>query len=341
MIEHSGILCKKGLSIPQFCVLEVLEKCLLKCKMCGNWKCGDNPEELNIEEWKRFLTGLNDKFGNKIELNFTGGEPLMKNGILKLVSFAVRLGFKAIMVSNGYLIDEDKARQIAESGLHYLGLSLDSLSEDTHDFVRGMPGTYNRLMQAVEYLDRFKKNNLCVGIQTIIMKNNLKEILALTDWVQQDKRLESIYFQAIVQPNFSSLVQDWFTDNEWYKHGEFNFLWPEDTKEVHFVLDELIRLKKKDFKIANPFSQLEAFKAYFSDPQEFNQKVRCNKGKRIFSISPTGDMHLCHMYEKLGNIRDTGLDLKKMWHSELANETRSKMNHCSKYCGPLVNCYFE
>jgi MoaA/NifB/PqqE/SkfB family radical SAM enzyme len=341
MIEQSGILNEKEIFIPQFCVLEVLEKCLLKCKMCGNWKCGDNPNELNIDEWKRFITGLHDKFGSKVELNFTGGEPLMKEGILELVSFAAQLGFKVIMVSNGYLIDEDKARRIADSGLNYLGISLDSLSEDIHDFMRGVPGTHNRAMKAIDYLDKFKKDDLCVGIQTIIMKKNLEEIVALVKWVQQDKRLGSVYFQAIVQPNFSSSNEEWFTDNEWYKRSEFNFLWPEDTKEVCSVIDELIGFKKEGFKIANPLGQLEAFKVYFSDPQQFNKKVRCNKGRHIFSVSPTGEIYLCHLYGSLGNVKNDDINMREIWHSREADDIRSKMNNCSKYCGPLVNCYYE
>lgn len=341
MIEHSGTLNGKEALAPQFCVLEVLEKCLLRCKMCGNWKRGDNPDELSIEEWERFITALYDKFGNKVELNFTGGEPLMKKGFLELVSFAARLGFKVIMVSNGYLIDEEMAHQIAESGLKYLGISLDSLSMNTHDFIRGVSGTYSRAIKAIEYLDKFRKDGFSVGLQTIIMEKNLKEITTLANWVQQDKRLESIYFQAIVQPNFSSLSEEWFTDNEWYKRGEFNFLWPEDIKEVHSVVDELIIFKKDGFKIANPIGQLEAFKVYFSEPQEFNKRVRCNKGRYIFNVSPAGDIHLCHLYGTLGNIRDADIDLKKIWYSKWANETRSKMNGCSKYCGPLVNCYYE
>ncbi len=332
---------EKKLSAPQFCVLEVLESCTLRCKMCGNWKCERTPNELSIKEWERFITCLGDQIGTNMELNVTGGEPLLKKGVLDMISFISRKGFKAIMVSNGYLINESMAKQIADTGLSYLGVSLDSLKKETHDFIRGVEGAYGQVMKAIDYLCKFKKEDLIIGIQTIIMKKNLEEIVELINWVQQDSRLGSIYFQAIVQPNFSSSGEGWFTDNEWHKRNEFNFLWPDDTKKVHAVIDELIRFKKCGFKIANPIGQLEAFKVYFSDPQEFNKNVKCNKGRCIFSVSPTGDITLCHSYGILGNVRNADIDLREIWFSEQANEMRNKMNNCSKYCGPLVNCYFE
>jgi MoaA/NifB/PqqE/SkfB family radical SAM enzyme len=342
MSEHSSILngVKEVLS-PQFCVLEILEKCMLRCKMCGNWKCGDNPYELDIDEWKKFIIDMRDKIGTKVELNFTGGEPLMKKGIMDLVSFAAGLGFKVIMVTNAYLIDEDMARLIAFSGLSDLAISLDSLKEETHDFIRGKSGTYSRVMKAIDYLARFKKDNLWLGLQTIIMKKNLDDIIELAQWVQQDSRLGDIYFQAIVQPNFASGGSEWFNDNQWYKRSDFSFLWPDDTPKVLAVIDELIRFKKEGYKISNPCGQLEAFKVYFSQPEEFNQRIRCRKGNHIFSVSPRGDIHLCHIYGSLGNVKNSDINMREIWNSQMAIQTRQKMNSCSQYCGPLVNCYFE
>lgn len=332
---------KKEPLAPKFCVLEILEACILKCKMCGNWKRKEYPSELTIEEWKKFILCLRNQIGTEMELNIAGGEPLYKKGILDLVSFSTQQGFKVIMVSNAYLIDEIVAKEIAKSGLSYLGISLDSLNEETHDLMRGVKGVYSRAMKAIDYLAKFKTNNLSIGLQTIIMKGNLDEIVEIVRWAEQDDRLGSIYFQAIVQPNFSSSETEWLTDNEWYNRSEFRFLWPDDINKVYSVIDELIRFKKEGFKIANPLGQLESFKRYFEDPRSFSKSMRCNKGNYILIITYSGDIYLCHKYELLGNIRNVNLNMEEIWRSELANGMRKRMNNCQKYCGPLVNCYYE
>ncbi len=331
----------KDLLNPQVCVLEVLEKCMLRCKMCGNWKCKGTPDELSIDEWKNFIVRLREQLGTQIEINITGGEPLLKEGVLDLIRFTARQGFKVIMVSNAYLIDETLAREIAGSGLNCLGISLDSLDEKTHDYIRGVEGVYKKVFRAIDYLDKFRVDGFSLSLQTIIMKHNLAEIIELAEWGERDRRIGNMYFQAIVQPNFSSSDDGWFTDNKWYLRDEFKGLWPDNTEEVNAVIDGLIELKKRGFKIANPLGQLEAFKLYFQDPQGFNRKVKCRKGKHIFSVSPLGDINLCHIYGRVGNLRAEGVNLRDLWYSREANEIRRKMESCQKYCGPLVNCYFE
>ena len=51
-----------------------------------------------------------------------------------------------------YLIDEDMAKRIADSGLNVLAISLESLNPKTHNYLRGKDDVFSRAMKAIEYL---------------------------------------------------------------------------------------------------------------------------------------------------------------------------------------------
>jgi len=52
---------------------------------------------------------------------------LLFKGLLELVKFSIDKGFSANIASNGWLIDEEMAKRIGDSGLTEINLSLDSL----------------------------------------------------------------------------------------------------------------------------------------------------------------------------------------------------------------------
>ena len=125
---------------PDFCVIEVSHRCMFKCKMCNYWMSKQDPDELKPYHLYKFISSLKEFVGMPFEMNISGGEPLMKEGMLDLVGFIADQGFRFSMVTNGYLIDKSTAKRIADSGLSFLAISLDSLDENSHDFLRGKKG---------------------------------------------------------------------------------------------------------------------------------------------------------------------------------------------------------
>lgn len=318
---------------PVFCCIEISSRCFLRCKMCFAWKRADvnTRKEPTLNEWHNFIYLLADLSNNSLEINFSGAEPLFDGRNLALISVCVSKGIATSMNTNGFLIDKDMACKIAGSGLDSITISLDSINKNTHDFLRGVEGSYDKIMQGIDYLDSYCAN-LTIGIQTIILENNLDEIIGLTEWVNDRKRIDHICFQAIAQPFYTPF------DNVWYKKSEYNTLWPKDIKRVHAVIDELIRLKKAGFKISNPISQLEVFKAYFERPNNFIKKTTCNVDFYM-TINQFGDVRTCGRMQTIGNIKK---DLPKdIWYSKEANQMREEIKNCNSNCHILINCGYE
>lgn len=324
---------EKLIRTPAFCSLEVLYSCILKCKMCHMWKNPRIINELSIEDWKEFIIALKRFTDLKTSLNITGGEPLLKENIIELVRFIVQEGFTSVsMTTNGFLINKDMARDIADAGLDMISISLDSIAEDIHDYLRGVKGVYRKVMDALEYFGEYPGRLKKLGIQTIIMGPNLDGILDLVKWA--DKKKISIYFMAIVQPLCAPL------QNNWNMESEYSFLWPKDMTKLYSIIDELTRIKERGVDIGNSTAQLRAFKTYFRDPNEFVKKQKqCRMGDGMLKVGPTGDVSLCDEKGSIGNIRNN--EIQDIWFSEKAEYVRETIKSCKTNCPQMINCYFE
>lgn len=316
----------------QYIDLAITANCILQCKMCHIWKNGKFAEELTLNEWKRFISSLANIPGITRQIDFSGGEPLMKDGLLDLVFFCSAQGFKVSMATNAYLIDEAAAKRIAESGLERINISLDSLDENVHDYLRGVKGTYKRLMAAIAYLEKY-----CGGIDiafcAVISGKNLKGLANLVNWVQKNEKFIGINLQAIQQPFNTSL------DSEWFKKSNYAELWPKDVEEVCHVLDDLVELKKNKGRLFNSISQLQMFKEYFASPLNFIKQLKCNVGQNAFQVNHLGHVKVCYFEEPIGNIRDDSIS--RIFAGEKAQRLRAKMSNCKDNCHFIVNCRYD
>lgn len=275
----------------------VLTDCFFKCKMCEMWKAKDEPDGISTAQWEDFIVSLEDMLGHQRELVFSGGEPLLKKNIFELIKFGSQRGFKTLMPSNGYLIDESTARRIADAGLKEIFISLDSLNPKTHDFLRGMEGAHARVMRAFDNLHKYCPG-LKIGIICVISGVNYREVIDLVQWVKDAQLVSGVYFQAIAKPFFVHLEDNWHMDTS------YEFLWPKDTVEIHSVLDRLIQLKKEGYPIHNYPLQLGIFKTYFKDPTKRARKAACYLGDYVININPGGDISLCCFMPPIGNIKN-------------------------------------
>jgi len=304
---------------------------MFKCKMCNYWMSKEDPDELEPYHLHKFISSLKEFVGMPFEMNISGGEPLMKEGMLDLVEFIADQGFRFSLVTNGYLIDKATAKRIADSGLSFLAISLDSLDENIHDFLRGKKGACCKVIEVLKIFDIQKGKLKNITLQTIIMGQNLDSILDLVKWAKDKQFSHSL--MAVTRPNMVPV------DPEWYKKDEFNFLWPKDTRKVLNILEELIKLKKSGCRIDNPIGQLEKFKLYFSDPERFVRDTPCSLGDGIIHISPKGDVYLCCEMESAGNVKED--DISKIWASQKAENIRKKIRLCKRNCAGMINCYRE
>lgn len=133
--------------------------------------------ELNTDEARQLIKDIK-KAGFKIMI-FSGGEPLMRPDIYELISFASSQGLRAVLGSNGTLIDSEAAQKLKAAGIMAAGISLDSLDENKHDSFRGLPQASEMTLEGIRNL---RAAGIPYQIHTTVMEWNSEELEAITDF---------------------------------------------------------------------------------------------------------------------------------------------------------------
>ncbi|WP_347019911.1 GTP 3',8-cyclase MoaA [Acinetobacter calcoaceticus] len=161
--------------------ISVTDRCNFKCVYC----MPEHPEWLN----KQDLLGFEALFQfchfmvqHGVEsIRITGGEPLMRQGIVHFVrelQALKALGLKRIsMTTNGHYLAK-YARQLKDAGLDDLNISLDSL-----DAIQFKELTKKKLEPVLEGIQAVKDVGLPFKINCVLMKNkNDDQILPMVQW---------------------------------------------------------------------------------------------------------------------------------------------------------------
>lgn len=224
------------------------------------------------------------------------------------------------MVTNGTMITKELARDIVDSGLGYIHVSVDGINADTHDYIRGIPGLHSRSMAGIDYLlEASKGSGMSICVATVIMKKNMHELVNLVNLVE-DKGLNGIIFNPL-GPTIDS-------DPRWFEKTD---LWFDDLNEINRIIDELINLKKKGARILNPPEQFEEMKKYFEKPYLL-MRDKCMVGITNLSITCDGYIHTCFKMPPLGNVCE--VTAQEIWDSEKAKDLRRTIKKCEIHCSP-------
>lgn len=136
--------------------------------------------ELTNAEAHSFIKGLADY--RVPVLLFSGGEPLMRPDTLELVEAATKGGVRAVLSTNGTLIDKENVKGLAEAGISYVGISLDGL-ETTHDKLRGKIGAFQESLRGIRLC---QDQGIKVGVRFTLTRRNAADLAGLFDLVERE-----------------------------------------------------------------------------------------------------------------------------------------------------------
>ena len=111
-----------------------------------------HPNELSFDEGTAFLRQIGD-FGAPLpQLIFTGGDPLARKDLYEVIDAARNLGIGvSITPAATPALTREVLVRLKQHGVEGLGLSLDGSCAQNHDSIRGVPGTFDRTMQAIRW----------------------------------------------------------------------------------------------------------------------------------------------------------------------------------------------
>lgn len=166
--------------------------CNLNCIHCyARAVHRSNERELTTEQGLNLIDDL-ATFGVPVIL-FSGGEPLLRPDLTELARYAVDRGMRAVISTNGTLIDEEKATTLKDAGVSYVGISLDGL-ENVNDHFRRMQGAFKMALKGIK---NCRKAGLKVGLRFTMNKLNVEQVPGIFDLVEE-MNIERICFYHLV-----------------------------------------------------------------------------------------------------------------------------------------------
>ena len=156
---------------------EMTQACALACRHCrATAMPNPHPGELTFEESLALLAQI-PKFGSPMpQLILTGGDPLARPDLFLLIEEAGRLGIGvSITPAATPALTRDVLARLKAHGVDGLGLSLDGSSASRHDSIRGVAGTFDRALQAIEWAGEL---HLPLQVNTLVSAETAGDIPA-------------------------------------------------------------------------------------------------------------------------------------------------------------------
>lgn len=270
--------------------LELTRACNLKCIHCLNNSGIKQKDELTKEDLLKLIKNFSSH--GVQEIRFTGGEPLLFNGIYDLIRFATEEGICTSLGTNGTLVTKEVAKKLKESGLKKVVVSIDG-NKKTHDKIRGRKN-YQKAMHGLKYL---QKNGINVRVNSVIMKSNMEDVIKLAKKMSRKKI--TIFIRRFISSGRG-------------KHLENNML---NKKDYDYVRNKLQKeLTKKTYVNGHYLRNDEGVNSRIKLPFEIRG---CKAGQRAITILPNGDINLCGFlaaqdFPKVGNIKEID-DFLNFW----------------------------
>jgi 12,18-didecarboxysiroheme deacetylase len=311
-------------------VWNVGQRCNLKCVHCySQSKDIEYPGELNTKEAKAMLDGLAE-YGAPVIL-FSGGEPLMRKDLMELITYAKDKGLRAVISTNGTLITEEKAEELKQFGLSYVGISLDGLKE-TNDKFRGIEGAFDDALQGIR---NCLKLGIKVGLRFTINKRNAQDIPGIFELIEKEKIPRVCFYHLVYSGRGSRLMEEDLTHEETRNVVDLII---DKTKEAH-ERGHKIEVLTVDNHADGPYIYQRLLKEDPKRAAEVLELLEWNEGNSsghgLACISWDGAVHADQFWREytFGNVRERKFG--EIWEDKsnsLLTKLKDKKHHVKGRC---------
>ena len=264
--------------------------------MANNFK-GSSPSF----EVKRISSSDTDRILSQFEaaniqtLKITGGEPFSHPDIDNFLFKAIQCHFETIILTNALLLNKQRIDMIKKGHIQ-LGISLDGMTSDTHDFIRGK-GAFDKLIRILKILSL---EDIKFSITCTINKKNLCQIDEIIDYSLNELGAQTLFLNRLrpmgrMNQNTNIVLSEQENDNVYKLYlnqkGKYN-------KRIILADDSALKSNSHDNKIV------------------------CAAGNSLIAIDENFNVYPCiygidNPEYKMGNLIDQNLDV--IWKSSKWN----------------------
>lgn len=327
-------------AMPEQVTLFVTNKCNLKCRHCFYWRdLNKNNDEFSIDELKKILPTM----GRFSFVSLAGGEPFLRSDIPKIVALLVNVNkVRRISIpTNGYFtrriveLTKEILRICRDKSSILVKVSLDGIGE-AHDSIRGMKGSFDKAAATFFELKLLKREhkNLKIGILLTVSKLNERSLAETASYVMDKLSpdivglnfirgdLKECSIKAAEVKNYRQLYRDilkWLADKK-QSSGFYYEFYHAYKNEISRLIHEIVETGK--------------------------YPLECYAGGLSAMIDSSLNVYPCEILsKKMGNLRESDYDFKKLWFSANASGIRDYIGNgsccCTHECNLQINSFFN
>ncbi|TDO93926.1 radical SAM protein with 4Fe4S-binding SPASM domain [Halanaerobium saccharolyticum] len=310
-------------------------QCNLNCKHCySNSTAAKKDETLNTKEAFALIDQLAD-FKVPVLL-LSGGEPLLRPDLFKLIKKAKSRNLRVVISTNGTLLTEKMVQEFKSLGVSYIGISLDGL-EAVNDQFRGKKGAFNAALEGIQNCQKYGQK---VGLRFTINQENYQQIDELFQLIEAEKIPRICFYHLVYSGRGENIKEAELSD-----------------QDKKMTVDKIINWAQYFIDQGEPREILtvdnHADGAYLylkteeNDPEQaeyiYSQLLKSGgnrSGSAIANIDHKGDVFVDQFsrFRTLGNIRENSFS--EIWKDQ-QNEFLNKMRNRKKYLkGRCADCRF-
>ncbi|PJB43023.1 MAG: hypothetical protein CO108_10690 [Deltaproteobacteria bacterium CG_4_9_14_3_um_filter_63_12] len=290
--------------------LFVTHKCMCSCASCL-WRHND-WDDVPAEELKRFLREAKEE--GFAALAVSGGEPFLRKDLGELLRFVKEeLEMPILVFTTGWLVKSRGAEILPY--VDVLMMSIDAPTAARHDEIRGLPGLFDRLMEAAEivktdYPQISLQFNSCIqkGVDT----EHIDDLIELTE-----ERGLRISFDVITESRNAG-------DDTTFTETDMGL----STEELSHLCAHLLERKRSGAPVVNS----DLYFQYFVDGRK---GYHCHFPKLAMMIDGRGNVEDClQLNTPIANIRNTSV--KDILQLQRFRELRKAAESCSTCSSPTM-----
>ena len=328
------LILKDGSSLkPTRAVFYPTYRCNLHCSMCYQNSHNRFVSEMCLRDIKKIFIGSGIK-----QIHLVGGEIFVRKDIFDILRFFNSTMDSITIQTNGTLISDDGVGLINEMDrIKEMWFSLDGIG-NSHDLIRGQ-GTFDKAIKTIKCFIGSK----CVVINSVIMKNNINDMLNLYEMVDS-MGVDKIVFQFEMKYDKEALKRTSDKLEKLEIVGSMNDDCVMDEPDFEYIdrlkkVIEELRFKENKSKIEFLPEVFERNLDTYINGTILNGKcVACRDIlNSVVKIDPEGRLIIC---EALQTNFDSLIDksIESQWNEEKVRTIRQKLignnllDLCSRCC---------
>lgn len=165
---------------PYTLVAELTYRCPLRCPYCSNpldWACRRN--ELDTATWLRALREAEDL--GVVQVNLTGGEPLLRDDVETLVETARKLDLYTNLITSGIPLARERLARLRAAGLDNVQVSVQDVVAENSDRIAGL-ASFEKKLEVARWV---KELGMPLTLNIVLHRDNLDRVSAMIELAER------------------------------------------------------------------------------------------------------------------------------------------------------------